>query len=444
VQRVTLTGYLAVLRRRFVVLIVCLIAGSAGAALQVHHTTKEYAATATYFVSLPASTSGDVNVQQNAISVISSFMKSFQQLASKRSTADAVAESLGIDPGLVAGHLASSVEDGTFYVDVTAIDTDPSQARVLADAAATTIVAEIPKIQGVSKNPAGAYITDRAQLPTVPFQPTPRNTYTLGILLGLVGGIALIALLEALDRSVRHVEQLTALAGKPLLGLIPRRKGAAANRLLVTDADAEPYRALRTAVSFLNPDDPPVTILITSPMPGDGKTTTAANLAKALADAGEKVLLLDADLRRARLSRSFGLPRELGITSVITREVTLEGALLTAEVLDVLPAGRVPPNPSELLGSQSMRAILEAVRERYDVVIIDAPPVLAVTDAVVLAPLVDATVLVVQHGKTRRAALSESVRRLAAVGSPTVGVVLNYVPRAEAGDYYGKYVYTPV
>lgn len=433
-------AYLGVLRRRFPVLLVCLVAALAGGAYQVHRTPKMYAATATYFVSLPSSGTGsDTTIQRNAVDVTQSFLLSFQQLASKRSTAEAVAGLLGTHVGEVDGHLLSSVETGTFYIDVTATSAVPERARVLADAGAQEVTTLVPQIQGSSRNPASAAITDRAQLPVSPFAPTPTKTLTLAAVLGLVLGLALVALLEALDRTVRSAEMAVRLAGSPLLASVQRRRGADDVEGLLPPGLLEPYRVLRSAVTFIDPDHPPVTLLVTSAAPGEGKTTTVLNLAQALVESGRRVLVVDADLRRMHLSLLSGGMARAGLTAVITRSATLADVVFALDGIDVLPAGVQPPNPAVLLGSGSMREVLAQAGSRYDIVLIDAPPLLAVSDALSLAPMTDATLLVVRWAVTPRTGLAEAGRRLAAAGVVPAGFVLNGVPRAQTPDYYGDY-----
>ena len=346
----------------------------------------------------------------------------------------------GVDPSQVVGHVSSSVEAGTFYIDVTATSSDPDLARTVANAAADTVTTLIPKIQGTTHDPATAAITDRALLPTAPYQPTPHKTEGLGALLGLLLGLGLTAMLEALDRSTRNAQQAADLSGAPLLGVVPRHK-TSPQAVVVADALREPYRALRASVNFLNPDNPPVTIMVTSPMPGDGKTTTAINLATSMAEAGSEVLLVDADLRRGQLTQLYSLRRAPGMTTLITREAKLEDVVLKEGPMFLLAAGPTAPNPSELLGSQTAVDLLTLIRSRFDIVVIDAPPLLAVSDALALAPHVDAVLMVARHGQTARSAITEAQRRLAAVGCVPSGLIYNAISRREATDYYGQYAY---
>jgi polysaccharide biosynthesis transport protein len=187
---------------------------------------------------------------------------------------------------------------------------------------------------------------------------------------------------------------------------------------------------LRTSLRFVDPDNPVRTLLITSPDDNDGKTTTAANLAMALAQDGQRVVLVDADLRKAGLSKLLNTADGIGLTDVITGKVDVQAALQDYRgMFPVLPAGQLPPNPSEMLGSERMAAILAELTETADIVIIDAAPVLPVTDAVVLSAAVDGTAVVVRHAHSERNHVAEAGRRLAGVGAHVVGFIFNGAPR---------------
>lgn len=435
----TVAAFLAALRRRAVALIVCILAGAVGGIAVVAKTPKQYQATSTFFVSIPTTTT--LANESAAVQVAADLIVSFQKLVTTRVVETDVAQRLGLAEGDVGGHVSATVEASSFFIDVHAVSNDPGRARLIADTTADVVVSKIPEIQGKQANPVTASIIDRAQLPGAPFEPKPRSTVILGLLLGLVGGIGLVALLEALDRTVRGTAQATDLAKAPLLGAIPKRRGADRDRLVVSADASEPYRGLRTAVQFLNPDRPPCTLVMTSPAPGDGKTTTATNLAVAMAESGQSVVLVDADLRQAKVTRSLGASKHAGLASYIAHQATVDEIVFQSGQLNVIPSGPLPPNPSELLGSQRMVGLLEELSQHFDFVLLDAPPALVVTDAVVLALHCDATFLVVRHGVTSRSAIVETERRFEAVGAKLSGVVLNALPKSDSVGYYGQYVY---
>ena len=205
---------------------------------------------------------------------------------------------------------------------------------------------------------------------------------------------------------------------------------------LLTDAGthvprAEAFRVLRTNLQFLDPDAPPRSFLITSAVPGEGKSSTATNLAITLAQAGKKVLLVDGDLRRPSIATMLGLEGAVGLTTVLVGRSDLEASiqLHRESGVHVLTGGPVPPNPSEILQSHATRDLLGRLRAMYDLVVIDAPPLLPVADAAITAAEVDGAIVVVRHGKTTREQLRHSVERLEQVGARTFGVVVNMTPR---------------
>ncbi len=411
--------------------------------------SAQYEATARSLVNLPTTSNG-VQDSLAGAQLSGTFLQTYTSIATSRAVAERVVQQLGLpeSPEVLQGRLSAAAVKGTFLIDITARDRDPQRARTLADTSAVALGDTVAQLEQGKPNRVQAQLLDRAAVPTQPVSPRPRLSLAVGLVLGLVVGVALAALLEALDRSIKTAEQGEAAFGAPLLGLVPRRRaGTDGGRLVVSDAtanvEAEPYRALRTAVQFLDPDTAVRTILVTSATPGEGKTTTAANLALAMAAAGQAVAVVDADLRRASLAEVFGLEGSVGLGTVVRREVSLEDALQEwADGVEVLPAGRpLPPNPSEILGSSVVGKLLERLCGLVDVVVVDSPPVLPVTDAVALAAHVDAVVLVARHGRTLRAAAAETRRRLDAVGAPVAGFVLNAVPARDAGGYYAEYQY---
>jgi capsular exopolysaccharide synthesis family protein len=263
------------------------------------------------------------------------------------------------------------------------------------------------------------------------------------VIFGLIAGLGGAALLETLDRTVKSSAHGDTLFSAPMLGVVPRRRGG----MLVVrrdsdSAEAEPYRTLRTAVRFVAPDRPIRTLLVTSAGAGEGKTTTAANLAVAIALSGERVVVVDADLRRARLATAFGLESSVGLTSLVLGTASVQDALQPWDrSLHVMASGPLPPNPSEIVGSQLFNQLLQSLTEIADFVVIDAPPVLPVTDAVAIAAQVDAVLIVARHGKTLRNAAAEARRKLAGVGANVIGYALNAVPSRDAHSYYSEYQY---
>jgi capsular exopolysaccharide synthesis family protein len=443
---VDVAAYVKVLRRRYWVLLILVLTGAFGGYAVGHAKTPEYSATSRSFVEVP--TNGTLAEQYAGSQLSISYVATYARIATSLSVAQRVVAllHLPLSAGEVQGQLSSSVESDTVLVDITATDPDPTRAAAIANAAGAALHA-VSETLDTNATPVTTQVIDTASVPGSPNGPGPSRDLSLGIIFGVVVGAALIALLEALDRTVKSTVQATNLSGAPAVGLLPRRRGGlgAATQDATHDVASEAYRALRTAVRFLNPDAPLRTVLVTSASPGDGKTTTAANLAIALARGGDRVIIVDADLRRSGLSTFFGIESAVGVTTVLRRQVRLKDALQTwAPNLRILPAGTLPINPAELLGSQAMARLLDQLAVEADVVVIDSPPVLPVTDAVVLGTSVDGVLLVVRHGKTLRRSVQEATRRITAVGAEVAGVVLNGLPVSEAREYYVDYVYQEV
>jgi tyrosine-protein kinase len=297
----------------------------------------------------------------------------------------------------------------------------------------------------------GVDVLDAAEEPTSPVSPNTPVNLVVGGLIGILGGIALALVVDRVDDSVRSKEILEQVTGLPTLGIIPKGVGGKGNNgspsidlIGIEDpssSESEAYRLLRTSVRFLGLDAPDRTLLVTSASASEGKTTTAANLAIALALGGDRVLLVGADLRRPRVHELFGAPQSPGLTSALLGETTAESAAFAIEevpTLHVLPPGPVPPNPAELLDSPRTRELFASLAERYDTVVIDSPPVLPVTDAQVLSRSAGSVLLVVAHGETSKRGLARAMELLGQVDAPLVGTVLNLVPANEgyAGQTY--------
>jgi polysaccharide biosynthesis transport protein len=306
-------------------------------------------------------------------------------------------------------------------------------------------------------------IVDVARVPTGPIEPNIPRNLSFAFMLGLTSGVGLAFLLEGLDNTVRTTEQAQMISGLPPLGMIPlgsrtAREGASTKRLVIATSKeavelitqvrpqsqmAESYRALRTSLLLSNLGAPPKVIMITSALPQEGKTTTSINCAVVLAQKGIRVLLIDADLRRPSIHKTLGMGPRSGLSNVLTGSATLEQAITRSSILpnlSVLPAGTPPPNPAELLASTNMRDVLDQLRGQYDHIVLDTPPTLSVTDAVVLSPRADAIVLVIRSGQTTKQALRRSRDILTQVNAKVSGVLLNAVDLSSP-DYYYYYEY---
>src|SRR5579872_1722726 len=306
-------------------------------------------------------------------------------------------------------------------------------------------------------------IVDSARPPQAPIEPNIPRNLMFAVVLGLASGIGLAFLLEGLDNTVRTTEQAQMISGLPSLGMIPlgsksAREGPNPKRLVIATSKeavelvtqvrpqsqmAESYRALRTSLLLSSLGSPPKVVMVTSALPQEGKTTTSINTAVVLAQKGVRVLLIDADMRRPSIHKTLGMGPRSGLSNVLTGSADLQQAISRSTILPnlfILPAGTPPPNPAELLASANMRDVLAQLREQYDHIVLDTPPSLSVTDAVVLSPRADAVVLVIRSSQTTKQALRRARDILAQVSAKVVGVLLNAVDLTSP-DYYYYYEY---
>lgn len=287
-------------------------------------------------------------------------------------------------------------------------------------------------------------IFEPASTPTQPISPNVMQTVLMAAAIGMALAVGGALLIEFLDDTVKTPEDVKRAADLPLLGSIARMQNGAESNNLVTahrplSPIAEAYRAIRTNVRVSSVDEPLRTLVVTSPQPAEGKTTLVANLGVVMAQAGNRVVLVDTDLRRSVLHKRFGLPNREGLTDALLQDEPVLGTLLQEtkiENLWVLTSGPLPPNPSELLGSRKMAQLITRLKEEADIVVFDTPPTLLVTDAAVLAMEADGVLLTAEAGRTRRTVLRQATERLQPLGVNMIGVVLNSVPVTRSQGYY--------
>jgi len=334
-----------------------------------------------------------------------------------------------------------------------ASEDDPARADLAAHRAALSsqqilFRQRLDELQVDSQVRAAAVrVVVRASPQTKPIRPTPIRNVLLATVVGLLFGVGLACLQEFLDDSVRTQEDLARLSGLPVLGAIPSFSTSRTPSPILAVAGetetgaAEAYRALRTSVQLLGVTRPLTTIQFTSPGGGVGKTTTVSNLATVLVAAGHRVAVVDSDLRRPRLHEVFAVPNDKGLTAVLVGDATLAEALTPVPGhpgLQILTAGVIAPNPSELLSLKRTAEVIFELQSRFDVVLIDSPPVLPVTDAIVMSEWVEAVVVVVASGQTKRNELRNALDQLKQATAPLAGAVLNRTAREPGYSYsYG-------
>ncbi|MDP3972829.1 MAG: polysaccharide biosynthesis tyrosine autokinase, partial [Candidatus Nanopelagicales bacterium] len=295
---------------------------------------------------------------------------------------------------------------------------------------------------GSTKPPVKVTVVEPAIAPSSPSSPRGNVNLALGFILGLGLGVGWALIREQLDRTVKSTDQLGELTGAPNLGVVLFDDDASANHVSALDTrsvKSEGYRTIRTNMQFVSIDDPVSSVVVTSAVPNDGKTTISCNLAVALAQGGHKVCLMEADLRNAQVGPFLGISPAVGLTDVLSGRQSLENALVKwgRGLIDVLPAGKAPPNPSELLSSKHMAILIDQLEKQYDYVIIDSAPLLLVSDAAQLAAHAGGALLVVRYGQTSRDAVTRAATALAQVNARMLGTVINAMPAKRRGYGYG-------
>jgi capsular exopolysaccharide synthesis family protein len=445
---VELRDYLRIVRKQWMLIALVVGLALAGGAVVTLAATPQYAAHVTFFVTT-SSSGGATDAYQGGLFSQQRVKSYVDLLGSERLAKEIVAaERLDLGPADVAGRISASAVPDTVLLQATVTDSSPARAQRIAAAMATEFVTLVRDLETQpGKVPAvKVEVIEGPRVDSAPVSPRPMRSLGLAFVLGLLLGTGLAVLRELLDTTVKTGDELRQLVGVPTLATIAFDNGAKSAPLVVQDSAqaprAEAFRQLRTNLKFLDVDRPLKAIVVTSAIPDEGKSTTTANLAITMAQAGHKVLLIEGDLRRPKVVEYLGLEGAVGLTNVLVGQVDLDTVLQPwgRDGLWVLSSGSIPPNPSELLGSQNMAELLEQVKERFDVVIIDAPPLLPVTDAAVAAASADGAVLVVRHGHTTRAQVDTAAQTLRDVDAHLVGCVLNMVP-ARGGDAY-TYAYS--
>lgn len=371
---------------------------------------------------------------------------SYLPLVTGRAVAQRAIESTGIpaSPPEVAARVAASVAPNSVILKVTATGPTPEEARLLADAVITATAEEANRIEQVGADSVGSQplvqiVPIEAALPGGKIAPDPRLNVVVGALVGLLVGYLIVLLRRQLDTRVRTVADVEELVGVSVIGVVPTvaelRQGVGRGRLDQLGQAAEAFRQVRTNLRFVAVDRSPRSIVVTSANAHEGKSTISATLARVLGEAGQPTVIIDADLRRPTLATIFDRSGKVGLSQLLAGQIRLRDALQTTDQANVrlIAAGRTPPNPSELLGSQRMKALIDHLAKDH-IVILDAPPLLPVTDAGLLSGVSDGTLLVLAVGRTHKEQARLCATIMGQVGGRILGVVLNLAPRKGVGQ----------
>ena len=441
-SRTELSGYLVLVRRWWWLLIAGAALAGLAAFLVTRTITPMYSASATLLVDL---TQQPGTVVYNDILASERLTKTYGELITQRPVLESVlsgGEFSDLTVGGLRKNLDVSITRDTQLLKISATDEDPGQAARLANAVATTFV-EQQNALSVTRS-STVSIVESAEPSSSPVSPNLRLNILLAVAVGfiLAGGLALV--LEYLDDTVKTPDDVKAVADLPILGEVGRWRSQKDEIHMVKRgervAEREAYGMLRTNVRFSTLGKSMQVLLVTSANAGEGKSTTAANLAAAIAETGKKVVLVDADLRRPSLHRAFGLENHTGLTTALLKDTPGLGDVFRpapyASLL-LMTSGPLPPNPAELLDWEGFDALLERLKRDVDLVVLDSPPVLVVADARILAAKADATILVIDSGRTRAGAVRKALQALTTANATVLGVVLNKVRRgSRAYDYY--------
>jgi succinoglycan biosynthesis transport protein ExoP len=447
---VELHDYLVILRKRWGSILLVTALAVAGAVAATLVATPTYQAKSQVFVSVR--TGGTTSDLLQGSNFTQQQVKSYTDLVTSPRVLIPVIEQLDLatTPDELAKSVTADAPVGTVLINVTATSEDPQVASDVANATADslgTVVAALEKPGGGEPSPVQISTVRTATVPSEQTTPNGTMNVALGLLVGLALGFGLALLREVLDTKVRTESDIQKVTDASVIAAMSFDDDAPAHPLVVqTDPQShrsEAFRRLRTNLQFLDIADRPKSIVVTSSTPGEGKSTVSINLAITLADAGSRVLLVDADLRRPSVAEYMGLEGAVGLTTVLIGEAPLQDVVQPwgNGYLHVLPSGQVPPNPSELLGSRSMANLLEQLTQLYDIVLIDTPPLLPVTDAAILSKLTGGALMVVRANKVDRQQVAEAMGSLETVGARVLGVILNGLVRG-AGDSYAYYDYS--
>lgn len=437
--------YIGTIRKNWLVVVVLALVG-AGAGYGYAQTMPDmYRSTARAYAStVTGETTGEL-VQGSTY--VQGLVQSYATMATTPYVLEPVIDDLGLDMSTTELARSVSVDTplNTVIIDISVTSGDPAEARSIASGVARSLaeaVASISTRGEEADSPVELTIISPATAPLAPYSPDTRMIVAIGAAIGLLLGLAWAVLRELIDTRIRSQKDIEIATDSPVLAEIgrgPRDKGLAQTiRATPNGPTAESFRGLCMNLAFADVDKPVSAVVVTSAMPGEGKSSVSLGLALALAESVDRVLLIDADLRKPSVADHTGLDGSVGLTSVLLGTATIEEAVQQwgAPGLDILVAGTIPPNPNQLLASDTMRATLAELKKRYDFVVIDTSPLIPVTDPLWLVHETDGAIVVARNRKTRRQELSKAMATLGSVGARVLGVVSNDAKGANRATYY--------
>ncbi|WP_193046296.1 polysaccharide biosynthesis tyrosine autokinase [Mycolicibacterium baixiangningiae] len=438
------------LRSRWITVCATIVVFLLGAVATILLTTPLYQASTRLFVSTSAGSTLAETYQGNRFS--QERVISYSELIKGETLAQRTIDKLGLDMSSEAlrQKVKASAKADTVLINVSVLDSSPVRARDIANTMSdefVTLVRELETPEAGARPDARVVVEQRASISDAPVVPQTKRILAIGLALGVVVGIGLALLRDLLDNTVKDRKTVEEITGAGIVGTIPLDKERRKQPAIPFESDnssiAEAFRKLRTNLQFLAVDNPPRVIVVTSSVPSEGKSTTAINIALALAEAEHSVVVVDGDMRRPTLHKYLDMVGPVGFSTVLSGGASLDDALQESRFpgLSVLTSGAIPPNPSELLGSLAAKKVLKELRTRFDYVIVDSTPLLAVTDAAILAAGADGVLIMARFGQTRRDQLTHAVGSLTDVGASVLGAVFTMTPTRGGSAYSYSYSY---
>ena len=444
-----LRNFLQLLRNHWKLIALVTLITTAGSVALTARMTPMYSSSVTFYVSAQIKTSNDPIAAYEGSLLSQQEVQSYADLLTGPRLASHVVTSLGLP--MSAAQLSTEISarpvPQTVLIVATVTDSSASRAQSIANAVGAQFVTMVSSIERPPKGgapPIRLSVVASAGFPTSPVSPNSAKNIGIAVGLGLLIGIGLAAARRALDTTIKSSHQLgAATGGKPVIGSVPFDRRAHKHPLVSGEGRpnrrVEAYRKIGTNLQFIDIDLPRKVLLVTSALPEEGKSSTVCNLAIVLAQAGKRVVIIEADLRRPRAAGYLGLPNGVGVTSVLVGRVSVSEAIQNwgDDQFAVLTSGPPAPNPRELLGSRRMGELLEQLRASFDVILVDAPPILPFADTAATVSACDGAILVVRHGKTRLDHVRRAAEALSAVSSPLLGSILSMEPSGRRHPEYG-------
>lgn len=450
----TLSDYLRVFRERWITIAVMILLGVGGSAALFYASPPEYTATSQLYVS-----AGNADNAQSAFigaQLSAQRVTSYTELVKSPRVATEVIVDLALDMPTrdLSERLQATNQPDSILITVSFVDSSPELASSVVNAATRSLTRLVDELEApqspLLQQSVSLRVVEQASVPTQPSSPGVSRLLGLGLLVGLVAGVVGAIIRDAVDSRVKSLEQLEEIVDAPGIGQLGHDPKFAKSTVLVqSDTNSETSEALRqirTNVSFIDVGNRNKVLIVSSAVPSEGKTTLLTNLAILTASAGARVLIVDADLRRPRVAEALGLESTVGLTTILSGRMSVQQSVQMwgGSLLDVIASGPVPPNPSELLASQYMAKLLSDLRVNYDLILLDTPPLLPVTDAAALAPLTDGVLFACKARSTSRAQVRAAATSVRSAGSSILGAVLTMADQSPNAIGYRPYYPTDV